>query len=343
MKKQIALVLIVLLSLTLFGCGSSPAQSIPTDTPIQETPTQTPTPAPEQDAFQTEPPAVEDQNSAHSKVLVLCFSTTGTTKGVAEKIAALTGADLVEIVPAQPYTAEDLYYNDRTTRATVEQNTPDARPEIANEISLNGYDTVYLGYPIWWGQAPRIMSTFIESHDFTGITVIPFCTSGSSDIGQSDDTLAAQAGSGGWLQGRRFSGNVSEDELQMWINETGGAKEKRALRVTINGNEVAVDWEDNESVRALLELCVEQPLVIDMSMYGGFEQVGSIGQSLPRNDSQTTTQPGDIVLYSGDQIVIFYGSNSWAYTKLGRLALPAQEVTELLGNGDVVVTIEGKG
>ena len=160
MKKQIALVLIVLLSLTLFGCGSSPAQSIPTDTPIQETPTQTPTPAPEQDAFQTEPPAVEDQNSAHSNVLVLCFSTTGTTKGVAEKIAALTGADLVEIVPAQPYTAEDLYYNDRTTRATVEQNTPDARPEIANEISLNGYDTVYLGYPIWWGQAPRIMSTF---------------------------------------------------------------------------------------------------------------------------------------------------------------------------------------
>ena len=154
--------------------------------------------------------------------MILYFSATGTTKGVAEKIVALTGADLVEIIPAQPYTAEDLNYNDRTTRATVEQNTPDTRPEIANEISLDGYDTIYLGYPIWWGQAPRILSTFVESHDFTGITVIPFCTSGSSDIGQSDDTLAAQAGSGSWLQGRRFSGNVSKDELQMWISETDG-------------------------------------------------------------------------------------------------------------------------
>ena len=104
----------------------------------------------------------------------------------------------------------------------MEQNTPDIRPEIANEISLAGYETIYLGYPIWWGQAPRIMSTFVESHDFTGITVIPFCTSGSSDIGQSDDTLAAQAGSGSWLQGRRFSGNVSKDEMQMWISESDG-------------------------------------------------------------------------------------------------------------------------
>ena len=112
MKKQIALVLIVLLSLTLFGCGSSPAQSIPTDTPIQETPKQAPEPAPEQEALETEPPAVEEQNSAHSNVLVLYFSATGTTKGVAERIAALTGADLVEIVPVQPYTAEDLNYND---------------------------------------------------------------------------------------------------------------------------------------------------------------------------------------------------------------------------------------
>ena len=273
-------------------------------------------------------------------MLVLYFSATGTTKGVAEKIVALTGADLVEIIPAQPYTAEDLNYNDRTTRATVEQNTPDARPEIANEISLDGYDTIYLGYPIWWGQAPRIMSTFVESYDFAGITVIPFCTSGSSDIGQSDDTLAVQAGSGSWLQGRRFSGNVSEDELQMWINETGGVKGEKALRLTINDTEVTVDWEDNESVRALLELCAEQPLVIEMSMYGGFEQVGSIGQSLPRNDSQTTTQAGDIVLYSGDQIVIFYGSNSWAYTRLGRITdQDAAGMAALLGNGNVMITI----
>ena len=151
------------------------------------------------------------------KALVVYFSATGTTRGVAEKIAALTDAELVEIVPAQPYTTEDLNYNDRTTRATVEQNTPDVRPEIANEISLDGYTTVYLGYPIWWGQAPRILSTFVESHDFTGITVIPFCTSGGSGAGRTGETLGEQAGSGTFLSSTRFSAGVSESDLQKWI------------------------------------------------------------------------------------------------------------------------------
>ena len=102
----------------------------------------------------------------------------------------------------------------------------------------------------------------------------------------------------------------------------------------------AADWEDNASVRALRELCRESPLTISMSMYGGFEQVGSLGQSLPRNDVQTTTSAGDIVLYSGNQIVVFYGSNSWAYTRLGRVSdKTAEELTALLGNGDVTITI----
>ena len=148
----------------------------------------------------------------------MVFSCTGTTKGVAEKIAALTGAELVDLVPAQPYTAEDLNYNDRLTRATVEQNTPDARPEIASEISLDGVTTLYLGYPIWWGQAPRIMSTFVESHDFTGITVVPFCTSGGSGAGRTGETLGEQAGTGTFLSSTRFSSGVSDSELQSWID-----------------------------------------------------------------------------------------------------------------------------
>ena len=153
-----------------------------------------------------------------NKSLVVVFSCTGTTKGVAEKIAALTGAELVDLVPAQPYTAEDLNYNDRSTRATVEQNTPDARPEIASDISLDGVTTLYLGYPIWWGQAPRIMSTFVESHDFTGITVIPFCTSGGSGAGRTGETLGEQAGTGTFLTSTRFSSGVSDAELQSWID-----------------------------------------------------------------------------------------------------------------------------
>ena len=116
---------------------------------------------------------------------------------------------------------------------------------------------------------------------------------------------------------------------------------EKMLQMTIGETLVDVEWEDNESVEALKELCQEGPLTIRMSMYGGFEQVGSIGQSLPRDDNQTTTQAGDIVLYSGDQIVVFYGSNSWAYTRLGHITdKTAQEMAELLGNGDVTITIE---
>ena len=326
MKRILSLILFLAIAALCAGCGSAPTQSASTS------------PAETQAGESTEPPAAEPETD--STILVVYFSATGTTRSVAEKMAALTGADIVEIIPARPYTSQDLNYNDRSTRASAEQNTPDARPEIAEDISLDGYTTVYLGYPIWWGQAPRILSTFVESHDFTGVTVIPFCTSASSDIGQSDDTLAAQAGSGSWLQGRRFSGSASEDELRKWITETEGVNMEKRLHLSINDTEVTVDWEDSESVAALTELVSSEPLTVQMSLYGGFEQVGPLGTDLPRNDSRTTTRAGDIVLYSGNQIVVFYGSNSWAYTRLGRVTDQSEaEMKDLLGGGDVTVTL----
>ncbi len=157
-------------------------------------------------------------SSAHSEVLVAFFSATGTTKGVAEKIAALTGGDLYEILAAEPYTSDDLNYNDISSRSTKEQNDKNARPEIGSEdISLEGYTTVYLGFPIWWGEEPRILDTFVEKYSFEGITVIPFCTSASSGIGRSGPNMEALAGAGTWLDGKRFGGNVSEADLQSWI------------------------------------------------------------------------------------------------------------------------------
>ena len=156
---------------------------------------------------------------AESDTLVIYFSCTGTTRGVAEKLAHVTGADLYEIVPAVPYTEEDLNYNDRSTRATWEQDHPEQRPEIGGEdIDLSGYTTVYIGYPIWWGEEPRILCTFVESHDFTGMTVIPFCTSGGSGIGRSGSNLAKLAGTGNWLKGARHSGSVSESDLSAWVS-----------------------------------------------------------------------------------------------------------------------------
>ena len=113
----------------------------------------------------------------------------------------------------------------------------------------------------------------------------------------------------------------------------------KKLRMAIDGTEVSVIWEENESVAALMHLVEESPITIQMSMYGGFEQVGPLGTSLPRNDVQITTEAGDIVLYSGNQIVVFYGSNAWAYTRLGHVDLSAAEMSELLSHGDVTVTL----
>ena len=287
-----------------------------------------------------------DTNDPGKDVLVVYFSATGTTKVVAEKIANITDADIYEIVAAQEYTSDDLNYSDPDSRTSVEQNDPAVRPKIgSDEISLDGYSTIFIGYPIWWGQEPRIMDTFVENHKFAGITMIPFCTSGSSSIGSSGQNLADNAGSGNWLDGQRFSGSVSEDELRNWIDgfhikEESKEDTESMLQIRIGNTAVTVEWEDNESVQALRDLCTDNPLTIKMSMYGGFEQVGSIGQSLPRNDQQTTTGAGDIVLYSGNQIVVFYGSNSWAYTRLGHITdQDAAGMAELLGNGDVTITI----
>ena len=214
MKRIVSLLLLAALVLSLCACGKQPAESVTVISSPAAATTEAPAPA-ESAAPEAEPAAEE---APANTTLVVFFSATGTTRGVAEQIAALTGADLAEIVPAQPYTAEDLNYNDRSTRATVEQNTPDARPEIAAEISLDGYTTVYLGYPIWWGQAPRILSTFVESHDFTGITVIPFCTSGGSGAGRTGETLGEQAGTGTFLASTRLSAGISDEDLQAWID-----------------------------------------------------------------------------------------------------------------------------
>ena len=153
--------------------------------------------------------ADDASGNSGNETLVVYFSATGNTKAVAEKIASITGADIYEIKAAQEYTEADLDWNDSDSRTTHEQNDASVRPEIGSDpLSLEGYKTIYIGYPIWWGEEPRIMDTFVESYEFEGITMIPFCTSGGSGIG---------TGSGNWLEGARFSGGASEDDLRAWI------------------------------------------------------------------------------------------------------------------------------
>lgn len=168
---------------------------------------------------ETQPENPDTTESSGKDTIVVYFSATGTTKGVAERIATVTGGDLFELLPAEPYSDADLDWNDKNSRTTIEMNDPNVRPAIANDtVNLESYTTVYIGYPIWWGDAPRMMSTFVEAHDFSGKTVIPFCTSGSSPIGRSGKNLASQAGSGNWLSGGRLDAGISESEIQNWIS-----------------------------------------------------------------------------------------------------------------------------
>lgn len=173
---------------------------------------------PENDTAETEPEDEADDN----KILVAYFSATNTTEGVAETIADMISADLYEIMPEEPYTEEDLNYNDKSTRATVEMNDSTARPSISGSVeNMEQYDIVFIGYPIWWGDVPRIVSTFAESYDFSGKTIIPFCTSGSSGIGSSASHLEASTEGAVWLSGTRFSGSSSRDEIEEWVNGLG--------------------------------------------------------------------------------------------------------------------------
>ena len=192
----------------LAGCGGQAASA--SAAPAQPA-SSSPASSAAADAASSEAAAASSVPAPEDGVLVAYFSATGNTRAVAEKIAALTGGDLYEIVPAQPYTSEDLDWRNSQSRSSQEMDDPDARPEIAGSpVEMDGYGTLYLGYPIWHGQAPRILSTFVESCDLEGVRVIPFCTSGSSGIGSSADSLAEQAGGGAWLEGRRFDSGVPE-------------------------------------------------------------------------------------------------------------------------------------
>jgi len=167
-------------------------------------------------------PTPEPVPSDETKVLVAYFSATNTTKPLAEYIADGLNADIYEIVPATPYTSADLNYSNSSSRTTVEQNDPSARPAISGSVNnMEQYDVVFVGYPIWWGEAPRIISTFLESYDFNGKTIVPFCTSGSSGIGSSATNLHSLTNGATWLDGRRFGSGTNRSTMIEWVNGLG--------------------------------------------------------------------------------------------------------------------------
>lgn len=155
-----------------------------------------------------------------NKVLVAVFSASGVTKRVGQDIARISGGDFFEIVPVEKYTSADLNYMNSRSRSSVEMNDPSARPEIAGRVSdMESYDTVIIGFPIWWGVAPRIIETFLESYDFSGKTIIPFCTSGGSGVGRSDTALHKNvSGNVKWGKGVQIN-RPNESTIKSWLEK----------------------------------------------------------------------------------------------------------------------------
>lgn len=206
MKKFVCILTAALMLFTLTACGNSSADK---SDDVKNS---------------TSPRAQEATDSKqvdNSKALVVYFSATGSTKRVAETIAAETGADLFEITPSDPYTSDDLNYNDENSRVYREHDDPQRNVKLSVNTPDNweSYDTVYLGYPIWWGEAAWPTESFVSANDFSGKTVIPFCTSASSGAGSSAEDLPIKANGGIPKECKRFSSSVGENEVKQWVAE----------------------------------------------------------------------------------------------------------------------------
>ena len=216
MKKAIVILLSLTMILGLTACGNSASKTKQPSTEDTFVESKADTESAE---TSTNMENTDNQDAQEHKILVAYFSATGTTKGVAEHIANGLNADIYEIVPEEAYTDADLDYNDNNSRTTIEMNDPDASPAISGSVeNMEQYDIIFVGYPIWWGEAPRIVSTFMESYDFSGKTIVPFCTSGGSGIGSSASNLERLTSGATWLDGRRLNGSDSHDTVMEWVN-----------------------------------------------------------------------------------------------------------------------------
>ena len=221
MKKRLFMLLALTMAASLAACGAGasgePQESQPGNSSSSASQPLTP----------AEPDTMPDSSQEPSKgnansTLVAYFSATGNTEEIAQHLQTILGASLYEIIPAKPYSDDDLDYNASDCRANQEQNDPSVRPAIDGSVeNMDSYDVILLGYPIWWGEAPRIISTFLESYDFTGKTIVPFCTSGSSGIGGSAEHLTALAADATWLEGARFNPGATQDEVAAWVEGLG--------------------------------------------------------------------------------------------------------------------------
>ena len=224
MKKLTALLLSVVLVLSLAACGSANKPASSTTQPETSAPTEQPATEPSESSSTAPAESEPETQPETGKTLVVYYSASGNTERVAKDIAEAAGADRFEIVPTEVYTNDDLDWTNPDSRVSREHDDESLRdvPLTTTEVpDWDSYDTVFIGYPIWWGIAAWPVDTFVKNNDFTGKTVIPFATSSSSGMGQSGSLLADMAGTGEWQEGQRFSSGASSDDVQSWVNGLG--------------------------------------------------------------------------------------------------------------------------
>lgn len=341
MKRMLAVIAALMRICTLTACGGTESQNPPdvSQTVQEETGSQGETSA----APDVEEPAAEEE----SNVLVAYFSATGNTEQIAQHLETVLDADLYEIVPEEPYTGEDLNYSDDGCRANREQNDPDARPAIAGTLEHpENYDVVFLGYPIWWGQAPKIVHTFLESCAFDGVTIVPFCTSGSSGIGSSAENLHALAPNANWLPGQRFDGSASLEEVAAWVEglelfQSSDAAEETQLLLTFEGGEAVIALEDNTATRELLTML---PATLVFEDFAGSEKISYLDRTLSTADKPDSYDPqvGDVALYiPWGNLAVFYGDagSSSDLAPMGRVVSGLEALSAMAGKFEVSISV----
>ncbi len=293
-------------------------------------------------------PAKQPEETA-KKSLVVYFSATGNTKALAEKIAEVTGSDIAEIVPKEPYTADDIDYSNDGCRANREQNDEAARPEIANAVDIKDYDTVFIGYPIWWGTMPKIINTFLESYDFSGKTVMPFCTSGGSGIGTSVSAIKEACPNAEVKEGFRGTSAASDTQIRSWLSENGFEKSTAEGNTSAVVSRIRLVWGNHEAVIALEnnktaeDLVSKLPMKVKIEDYNNTEKISRFSDEIYKDTAAAGIRPsaGDVALYAPwGNLAVFYKDSGYSddLIPIGRVESGLSELTA--ESGDFEVTIE---
>lgn len=351
MKKFLLIPFLLFAVLSMAACGGG------SDEPFTpEQPEQPENPESNDDSGDDEPSKPTDPTpGGNGRYLVLFASRSGNTERMANGIRAQLDCDILEVEPQTPY---DNDYNSMLSRAQEELaairhgNYPPVKTSME---SFDDYDMIFVGYPIWHGSMATPMQTFLHNHaeKLSGKQIALFASSGSSGISTSVSEARALCPDAEFTETLHLTRNTleqMESRITSWLellnvnnnNNNEGNMQTNTLKLTVGDKTFTATLVENSSTQALKERLAQGPLSIRMSDYGDMEKVGSFGFSLPRNDQQITTGPGDLILYQGNSLVIYYDTNSWNFTRLGKvdgITTRAQMLDLLGGEGDITVTL----